>query len=71
MRREKNVFGVCGYVILKPVYTATRTCIPCAVPESFVRGGPTLTFFFFFFFLVDEGISGAIIGPMNAGLVAL
>ena len=23
---------------------------PCADPESYVRGGPTLTFFFFFFF---------------------
>ena len=28
---------------------------PCADPESFVRGGPTLTGFFLFFFLVDEG----------------
>ena len=29
---------------------------PCTYPESFVRGGPTLTFFFFLFsFLVDEG----------------
>ena len=26
--------------------------VPCADPESFVRGGPS---FFFFFFLVDEG----------------
>ena len=32
--------------------------LPCADPESFVRGGPTLTtFFFYFFLLVDEGRS--------------
>ena len=43
--------------------------VTCADPESFVRGGPTLTFFLFVF-LFDEGredpnttISGAIIGP--------
>ena len=29
---------------------------PCADPESFVRGGPTLMFFLFFVsFLLDEG----------------
>ena len=28
---------------------------PCADPESFVRGGPTLTGFFCCCFLVDEG----------------
>ena len=44
--------------------------MPCADPESFDRGGPTLTTFFF----VDEGISGAIIGfpakcHLNAGYV--
>ena len=32
----------------------------CADPESFVRGGPCLTFFSF---ILDEGISGTIIGP--------
>ena len=30
-----------------------RKSLSCADPESFVRGGPTLTAFFFF--LVDEG----------------
>ena len=49
----------------------------CAVPENFVRGGPTLTTFLFlllFFFFVDEGregqkttISGASsVGQQNA-----
>ena len=42
----------------------------CADPESFVRGGPTLTtFFFLLFFLVDEGRedpSTTISGPSSA-----
>ena len=48
------------------------TYITCADPESFVRGGPTLTFFFFllfFFFLVDESRedpSTTISGPSEA-----
>ena len=46
----------------------------CADPESFVRGGPALTFFFIFFFKLrlilfrwwdDDGQT------LNAGLVAL
>ena len=54
--------------------------MPCADPESFDREGPTLTTFV----LVDEGISGAIIGfpakrhlnsgydpTWNTGLVAM
>ena len=48
----------------------TESCQdPCADPESFVRGGPTLTMHFSFF-LVDEGrkdikyhYKWAIIGP--------
>ena len=39
-----------------------------ADPESFVRGGPTLTFFFFFFFF-DEGrnySNTTISGPSTA-----
>ena len=41
-------------VIVKTI--ATFGYAPCAVPESFVRGGPTLTtlFFFFRFFLRGE-----------------
>ena len=39
-----------------------RQMPPCADPESYDRGGPTLTTFFCLFcILVDEGISGAII----------
>ena len=30
----------------------------CADPESFVRGGPTVTTFFHVVFLVDEGREG-------------
>ena len=34
---------------------ASETSVaPCADPESFVRGGPTLTMFLYFF-LLDEG----------------
>ena len=33
--------------------------LPCADPESYVRGGPTLTTLV----LSDERINGAIIGP--------
>ena len=43
---------------------------PCADPESFVRGGPTVTTFFFsFFFIFDEGRkdpSNTISGPSLA-----
>ena len=43
---------------------------PCADPESFVRGGPTLTiFFFFFFFFFYEGRENpitSISGPLTA-----
>ena len=44
--RETLVLGVCNHA-----GTA------CADPESFVRGGPTLTwcFFFFFFFFLGGG----------------
>ena len=50
----------------------THTTNPCTDPESFVKGGPTLTTFclFFFFFCTDEVRGGskyhykqAIIGP--------
>ena len=43
---------------------------PCADPESFVRGGPLLTFFFFFvLFFLDEGRKDhntTISGPSSA-----
>ena len=43
---------------------------PCADPESFIRGGPTLTtFFFIFIFLFDEGRENpgtTISGPSSA-----
>ena len=29
--------------------------VPCADPENFARGGPTLTKFFFVFVFFDEG----------------
>ena len=48
--------------------------IPCADPESFVRGGPTLKTFNFnitiIFFVVDEGRENpntTISGPSSAG----
>ena len=42
---------------------------PCADPESFVRGGPTMTTSFFVFVLVDEGREDqntTISGPSSA-----
>ena len=42
---------------------------PCADPESFVRGGPTMTTSFLFFVLVDEGredLNTTISGPSSA-----
>ena len=56
----------------KEYFISAKGLQTCADPESFVRGGPTLTFFFFFFFffffLVDEGRKDpnttiSIIGP--------
>ena len=38
----------------------------CADPESFVRGGPTLTVFFFFFFFGGGGGGG---GLMRGGRI--
>ena len=46
-----------------------RIAIACAGPESFVRGGPTLTRFFCCCFLVDEGRKDpntTISGPSSA-----
>ena len=39
----------------------------CANPESFVRGGPTLTFFFFFVFFLSLMRVGRIQIPLLAG----
>ena len=43
--------------------------LPCADPESFVRGGPNMITFFIIFYLVDKGIEDPNInvnGPSSA-----
>ena len=63
---NKYAYQTAHVVRLSPSLFACFTHIPCADPESFVRGGPALTTFF----LVYEGSGGskyhykrAIIGP--------
>ena len=47
-----NCFKTCVLVFLNNVFDVTA----CTNQESFVRGGPILTFFFFFFFFLVDGM---------------
>ena len=65
---ETRAAGNFGYGGYRVNCTAYHACNTCADPESFFRGGPTLTSFFFafffsFFFKFLEGLQI----PLKAG----
>ena len=56
-------------MVLLPLIQEGLLSVTCGDPESFFRGGPTLTIFFIYFLLVEEGRgdpSTTISGPSSA-----
>ena len=50
--KKHNSFGLATAILILIIlhFQMAKAQTTCADPESFVRGGPTLTIFFFFFF---------------------
>ena len=64
-KRERKIVPTSSFVCLFWVEVVRPSQQPCADPEGFVRGGPTLTFFFFVFVFLIRG--GRIQIPLKAG----